>query len=243
MQICKLSFFFFLTGFSIFSCQSTDSSNAQVKDSSVISEPLEVPVLTEISEPVFFSDTIPCADCPGIVYQLALTSDSTFIFSAEYLGQRNNPYVQFGKTGKKDSVITLFMPKAKQVMLQVTDTGMLLLDRKGDINTGREDFILDPRPNGYFDLAQLYIIDGAYFYSADAAIFTPCGQVNTYPVKPGGASFEAEKLFLNKKRNENGPIYLRALISIKQDKSLTGMDQIMVIMEKVLSKIDSTDCR
>ncbi len=243
MQICKLSFFFLLVSFSIYSCQSTESTEIQVQDSSVVSEILEVPALTEISEPVFFSDTIPCTNCPGIVYQLALTSDSTYIFSEEYLGQKNSPYVQFGKTGKNDSVITLFMPNAKLVKLQVTDTGLLLIDRKAEISSGKEDFILDPRPNGYFDLAQLYVIDGAYFYSADAVTFTPCGQSNTYPVKPGGASFEAEKLFLNKKRNDKGPVYLRALISIKQDKSLTGMDQIMVIMEKVLAKIDSTDCR
>lgn len=243
MQICKLSFFFFLVSFSIYSCQSTESTEPQVKDSSVVSEVAEVPALAEISEPVFFSDTIPCANCPGIVYQLSLTSDSTYIFSEEYLGQKNNPYVQFGKTNKNDSVITLIMPHAKKVNFQVTDTGMLLMDRNANITTGKEDFTIDPRPNGYFDLAQLYVIDGAYFYSADAVTFTPCGQANTYPVKPGGASFEAEKLFLNKKRNDKGPIYLRALISIKQDKSLTGMDQIMVIMEKVMAKLDSTDCR
>jgi copper homeostasis protein (lipoprotein) len=243
MQICKLSFFFFFVSFSIFSCQSTESTNPGVNDSSVVSEAVETPVLAEISEPVFFSDTIPCANCPGIVYQLSLTTDSTYIFSEEYLGQKKSPYVQFGKSEKKDSVITLFMPDSKKVKFQITDTGMLLMDRKAGINTGKEDFNLDSRPNGSFDLAQLYIIDGAYFYSADAANFTPCGQGNTYLVKPGGASFEAEKLFLNKKGNENEPIYLRALISIKQDKSLTGMDQIMVIMEKVLSKLDSTDCR
>lgn len=243
MQICKLSFFFFFVSFSFFSCQSSESIDAQITDSSLVSEVIEVPVLADISEPMFFSDTIPCTNCPGIVYQLSLTTDSTYIFSEELLGPKNSPYVQFGRTAKKDSVITLFMPNTKQVKFQVTDTGMLILDRKTDINTGNEDFTLDPRPNGSFDLTQLYIIDGAYFYSTDDANFTPCGQLISYPVKPGGASFDAEKIFLNKRNDNYEPVYLRALISIRQDKNLTGIDQITVIMEKVISKLDFSDCR
>jgi hypothetical protein len=191
----------------------------------------------------FFTDTVPCNGCPGIVYQLFLTPDTTFMFSEEFLGQKQRPALYYGRFNQNDSLLTLLLSKSRQVKFLILDTGMLMLNADEQVSRGKEDFVLEKDLNGEFDLSQSYIVEGGYFYNASGAVFTPCGQSAFYPVNPGGGSFEAEEIFLNRSRKNKGPVYLRAQLKIMEGKDLAGMEKVMVFIEKVKAKIDSTDCR
>lgn len=190
----------------------------------------------------FYSDTIPCGGCDGIVYQLFLDTDNSYILSEEFLGKKEPAYVRFGSMEKTDTLLTLYMPMGRKVKLRVTDTGMHMQDIKEAVKPGKKDYTLNPVPNGRFDFSLPYSMDGAYFYQASGATFTPCGQAVSYPVKPAKASFEAEKLFLNDRQKKGGPVYLRALVRISKEKDLAGMDQQMVWMDDLIIQLREAEC-
>lgn len=190
----------------------------------------------------FFSDTIPCGGCDGIKYQLFLNSDSSYILSEEYLGKKEPAFLRFGRMDKTDSLLVLYMPLGRKVNFRVTDTGMHMQDIKEAVAPGKKDYTLHPVPNGSIDFSMPYSMDGAYFYQASGATFTPCGQAASYPVKPAKASFEAEKLFLGEKQKKGGPLYLRALVRISKEKDLAGMDQQMVWMEDLINTLREAEC-
>ena len=243
MQSSKFFVYFFFCILLLSACNSNKVTPVVIEDS--VSNGISMPATASIAriENSFFTDTVPCNGCPGVVYQLFFSLDTTYMFSEEILGQKQRPTLHYGRFNQNDSMVTLFLSKSRQVKFRITDTGMLMINDDEQVLNGKEYFLLEKDLYGKFDLSQSYIIDGAYFYNSSGAIFTPCGQSASYPVNPGGGGFEAEKIFLNRGKNNKSPVYLRALIRIMESKDLAGMHKVMVSIEKVLDKIDSTDCR
>lgn len=234
---------FLLFCFIVLSCNSNRNAIKPAEDG-ILKTSDSVQSTNSLKQPSinFYSDTIPCGGCDGIVYQLFLDTDNSYILSEEFLGKKEPAYVRFGSMDKTDSLITLYMPMGRKVKLRVTDTGMHMQDIKEAVEPGKKDYTLNPVPNGRFDFSMPYSMDGAYFYQASGATFTPCGQAVSYPVKPAKASFEAEKLFLNDRQKKGGPVYLRALVRISKEKDLAGMDQQMVWMDDLIIQLREAEC-
>ncbi len=243
MQFIKFFVFIFSCFFFLTACNDNNIKPIVKEDSIVNNNTVPVKMNMAAIQNSFFTDTVPCNGCPGIVYQIFLTPDTTYIFSEEFLGQKKRPSLQYGRFIQNDSLLTLFLSGSRQEKFRITDRGLSILNPKEQALNGQEDFVLEKDPYGKFDLTQSYIMDGAYFYNASGAVFTPCGQTVFYPVNPGGGSFDAEAIFLNRGKKNKGPVYLRALIRIMETKDLAGMEKVMVNIEKVMDKIDSTDCR
>jgi uncharacterized lipoprotein NlpE involved in copper resistance len=54
-----------------------------------------------------WSDTIPCADCPGILTRLDLRADSTYVLRSLYLERDSIPQGQIGKWTVMDDILVL----------------------------------------------------------------------------------------------------------------------------------------
>lgn len=93
--------------------------------------------------------TIPCADCPGIEYELSLKSNHTFIERSVYLEEHVNPFIEKGQWEiNKDSIITLGKEGEGMRYFKFTGEALKMLDtQKQPITTGLAKFyILKKRP-------------------------------------------------------------------------------------------------
>jgi copper homeostasis protein (lipoprotein) len=186
--------------------------------------------------PSFFSDTLPCKDCPGIVHALSLETDSTCILTEQYLGRKEAPQLRFGRVQRTDSTLTLYFPGGKTTRFRVSGTGMHMVDERGMSPQPEGDYTLRPDPAGFIDLGQPYLVDGAYFFRSEGATFTPAGHATAYPVNPGKGSFDAEKIYLNRSRKDTGTLCLRAIVRIMKAKDLAGKELTMAHIDKVVGR-------
>jgi uncharacterized membrane protein/heat shock protein HslJ len=84
-----------------------------------------------------YTGTIPCADCEGIEYHLTLNSDYTYTKSTTYIGKSATANIQNGKFSiSNNQIIELDENGAPMDFLKITDTGMLLLDKNGNLIEG-----------------------------------------------------------------------------------------------------------
>lgn len=74
---------------SLFSCQSSSTSNdreRQLQDS--LSMSTEHTSQTALDWAGIYQDTLPCADCPGILTTVKLYEDETYSYVAEYIDRK-----------------------------------------------------------------------------------------------------------------------------------------------------------
>ena len=74
----------------------------------------KAPVKVENPEPTapiqwvgLYADTLPCADCPGILTQLDLRADSTYVMRDQYLERDSIPYGTIGEWTVSGELLTL----------------------------------------------------------------------------------------------------------------------------------------
>jgi copper homeostasis protein (lipoprotein) len=119
--------------FFLASCN-THSGESSTKDSS-----LAVSGFASHQFDGLFSDTIPCADCAGIITSLNLEADSTFILEQEYVGLREGDRVfyQLGKWSLVDSLLRLNEITEGPRQFKIINTNELkMLDNEGVMVTG-----------------------------------------------------------------------------------------------------------
>ena len=88
--------------------------------------PIEIPTGT-------FYGTLPCADCPGIRYELTLNDDGTYVESTEYLEKSVAPQVDSGTYEvQQDTVVRLLKPSGEGMnRWAVADGKLRMLDQAG----------------------------------------------------------------------------------------------------------------
>jgi copper homeostasis protein (lipoprotein) len=127
------------------------------------------------SLPATFVGTLPCADCPGINYQLNLFPDRVFVARSTYQG-RDVAVDDIGRwvLSSDGRVVVLKGANDRPVMFAIWDDDTLvMLDAEGDEIESTLDYairrsvsmgLIEPRLN----------LSGMYRYIADAGTFTEC---------------------------------------------------------------------
>lgn len=143
-----------------------------------------------------FSDTIPCADCAGIITTLRLRHDSTFVLEQEYVGLKDSGdhvFYQLGKWSLLDSSLKLNDITEGPRQYKVTNTNELtILDNEGSIITGtklnytlrKRDMLFIPKKN--------IPLKGMFMYFADVARLKICAWGKDYPVALTPATIKME---------------------------------------------------
>lgn len=186
--------------------------------------PVTVPetpaVRPEVNWVGFYADTLPCADCPGILTQLELRADSTFVLRERYLDRDSIPYGRIGRwsvSGKK----LLFGPTA--AWMQGPD-GLERLGRDG-LPSATE------LPNSIVRVANFgssaMHLTGGYVYYADSHGFTPCGSAFAIPVAMDGAGTtsagqELERTYMKQVKHPPDPLFVQVTASIRTGPAMEG---------------------
>lgn len=188
-----------------------------------------------------YADTLPCADCPGILTQLELAKDSTFILRERYLERDSIPYGHIGK----------WSVSGGQLMLGRGDEGPVLWD---PVPGGLERMGRDGKPSESSLSNVIHRVDhiapssmritGAYIYYADSHSFKPCGNAYSFPVAMDApdvksAGLELERLYMKQVKHAPEPLYVELVVEMRTGPAMEGdgteeylhLDQMVRVLE------------
>ncbi len=136
-------------------------------------------------QPGYYEDTLPCADCPGIVTQLWLRSDSTFILRQHYIDRDSLPFGAIGQWQVANGLVTVGQMSDRPSFYQPTEEGLMQVDEKGQAALTGLDMTLDRLSDELQDEVPRMRITGTFIYFADAMSFQPCGASSNWPSAGG----------------------------------------------------------
>lgn len=125
--------------------------------------------------PALYSGVLPCADCPGIRYELDLRSPSVYFSRMTYL-ERAGTFDDIGEWSLTPDGKELVLRGGREApeMFAVKDSDTLRkLDMEGKEITSELNYELTRRPH-YTPLEPSLQLRGEYQHAADAAIFEEC---------------------------------------------------------------------
>lgn len=170
-----------------------------------------------------YADTLPCADCPGILTQLDLRSDSTYVMRDHYLDRDSIAFGTIGRWTVAGDLLTL-----------ITADGPMRWGRAGE-RLERRNAEGGPTgstlPNSIarvanFGSSPMYLT-GAYVYYADSHGFTPCGSNFIIPVAMDEAGVEGAGLALERTYSERvptppDPLYVEVVATLRIGPAMEG---------------------
>ncbi|MCU0318937.1 MAG: copper resistance protein NlpE N-terminal domain-containing protein [Flavobacteriales bacterium] len=158
----------------------------------------------------YYEDTLPCADCPGIVTQLWVRSDSTYILRQHYIDREPLPFGSIGQWHYGNDVLRLEGSGDGPDFFRPTSEGLLLVNEQGEASSTGLDNTLDRNADESPDEIPRMRITGTFTYFADAMNFRPCGARSSWPCA-GGEEWtdEGERGSLNSRELERH--YLRSV--------------------------------
>ncbi len=156
----------------------------------------------------YFADTIPCADCAGIVTRLQLNKDSSFILEQEYVGAKDpaaSVFYQLGSWTVVDSILRLAETTEGPRQFKIVAPGELkILDNEGSIITGTKLNYSLHRQQTAFTPKKNIPVRGMFVYYADAALLRICALGKDLPLyfTPATKSMETAYSALKKANQE-----------------------------------------
>jgi copper homeostasis protein (lipoprotein) len=160
--------------------------------------------------PGYYQDTLPCADCPGIVTQLWVRNERTFILRQHYIDREPLPFGSIGQWHFNTDVLRLEGSGDEVDFFRPAPEGLLLVDGSGKASKTELDMTLDRMADELPDRIPRMRITGTFTYFADAMSFKPCGARSSWPCA-GGEEWtdEGERGSLNSRELERH--YLRSV--------------------------------
>lgn len=180
-------------------CTNNTNKTAETKDTpAAVVSPFTGKLLDGL-----FADTLPCADCSGIITVLDLNADSTFTLEQEYTGVKEGEHIfyQLGKWSAVDSILTLNEITEGPRQYKIIGTNELVtLDNEGVIITGEKLNYTLHRQQGKFAPKKDIAVRGMVQYAADTTRIKICSWGKEYSINfvntEAGAAFKSawEKL-------------------------------------------------
>jgi copper homeostasis protein (lipoprotein) len=125
--------------------------------------------------PATFIGELPCADCPGIRYQVDLFPDHTF-FSRMIYEERNTSFDELGKweTSKDGKTLNLLSSEGPREQWAIHESNTLhKLDANGHEIESKLNFDLH-RSDKFSPIEPKLKLRGMYSYTGDAGLFQEC---------------------------------------------------------------------
>ena len=155
-----------------------------------------------------FYDTLPCADCPGIVTQLDLKPDNSFVMEQKYL-ERSVVY-DIGKWSVTDSILKLTSSEGPKQFKVLNFAAIRLLDNEGRMiyDTANARIVLG-RINTPFKPLQPIPVEGVFSGNGDTMSIHICAVGNNYPVALSPGAMAIKAAYKNVAHQKNEPIYAK----------------------------------
>ncbi len=152
--------------------------------------------------PATFQGLLPCADCPGIDYQLDLFDDGAFYLGMTYRDRGDAAFYDIGTWSIEPDGRTLALRGGADAptRFRIVDAATLrLLDRAGNDIASSLSYDLQ-RSVEFVGMEPRLAMRGMYAYFADAALFTECLTGRRMPVAPEGDNAALERAYLKARR-------------------------------------------
>ena len=196
------------------------------------------------SLPATFAGTLPCADCPGIYYQLNLFPDRTFVARSTYR-ERDVAVDDIGRwvLSSDGRVVVMKGANERPVMFAIRDDDTLvMLDAEGDEIESTLDYaikrsasmeLIEPRLN----------LSGMYRYIADAGMFTECttGWRVLVAEKRAGDALETAYVRRQQQPGEELKARVDGRLVVRPHPD-TGVEQRMLVVERFIDMTPGETC-
>lgn len=154
--------------------------------------------------PGYYDDTLPCADCPGILTQLWVRSDSTFILRQRYIDRGDEAVGLIGQwhvvvpdAPGAAPLLTIGMAGDKPDFYARTTDGLRMVDEMGHPFASAYPHGLEKLADEINDEVPRMRLKGTFTYLADAMSFRPCGARYSWPCAGGEEQGGGEGEVLN----------------------------------------------
>ncbi len=186
--------------------------------------------------PATFVGTLPCADCPGIRYQLNLFPDDSFFLRMTYIGRPVEPLDHIGSWAlSSDRRVLVLKGRGDQVeMFEASAPGRLRkLDADGRPIASRLPYDLT-RASTFRPLEVRVTVRGAYSSVAEAGRLVECTTGQHWLVAPGSAAGELESAYAAARLAPGGSVLaeVEGLVTERPSTVGAGTETVLVV-EKV----------
>lgn len=124
--------------------------------------------------PASFSGTLPCADCPGIDYQLNLFADQSFFLQTDYQDRDPGRFFQLGRWQLHAQNTLVLLSDQQNYRFAIDDKEHLtLLNQQGQLIDSEHNYQLHSDSRFKAIYPQL-AMRGLYHHSADGSFFNEC---------------------------------------------------------------------
>jgi len=195
-----------LSAIIILSCNSNTTKEPK-KDSTTV-ETIQADTVTMPEVEGVYKDTLPCADCAGILTTIQLSKDSTYIIEQQYLGKKQaDVFYILGRWNLKDSIVTLTGIKDAPYKYKATLNSITQLDKEGKEMTGTHfNYSLTRIANKTFKTKNNIPVEGMFVYYADAHLITICATGKTYPAGLTKETVKMETDYISLKKKDKEPL-------------------------------------
>jgi copper homeostasis protein (lipoprotein) len=196
------------------------------------------------SLPATFAGTLPCADCPGIRYQLNLFPDRTFELRTSYL-ERDAISDDVGRwaLASDGSAIVLRGASGMSRMFSARDRDTLtLLDAQGEAFDSKLDYDLK-RAASVEGLGPRLRVSGMYRYMFDTGLFTECatGREMTVATEGDNAALESAYTRARKETGQAMKILVDGYLTTRPNPD-TGVARRALVVDRFVSVSPGQAC-
>lgn len=156
--------------------------------------------------PALYSGTLPCADCPGIRFDLDLRANHVYVLRMTYL-ERDRSVDDIGQWSiQQDEVLTLTGGDERPSAWAIRDVDTLeKLDIEGKPVESTLSHTIARQP-AYTALEPRLTMRGLYRYMADAALFEECRTGLKLPVAMEGDNVALQTAYASVRREPGVPV-------------------------------------
>ncbi|MGH9257594.1 MAG: META domain-containing protein [Vicinamibacterales bacterium] len=194
--------------------------------------------------PATFAGLLPCADCPGIWYQLNVFADGVFFLRMTYQ-DRNVAVDEVGRwlLSSDGRILLLKGGRDAPVMLAIEDRDTLrLLSPEGEAIPSTLNYELQ-RSIRVEPLEPRLNLDGMYGYVADAGVFTECltGRRLAVAQERDNAALETAYIQARRQAGEEMKVLVDARLVVRPNPD-TAAGQPALVVEQFISLTPGDTC-
>ena len=219
-----------------------DQHQVTADEDQIEPSPAALPSLGSL--PGTFAGALPCADCPGIYYQLNLFPDRTFVARSMYR-ERDVAVDDIGRwvLSSDGRVVVLKGANDRTVMLAIRDDDTLvMLDAEGDEIRSTLDYAI--KRSGSVELIEPRLnLSGIYRYAADAGMFTECTTGWRLLVAEKRESDTLETAYARRRQQPGEELKARVdgMLLVRPHPD-TGVEQRMLVVERFIDMTPGETC-
>lgn len=170
----------------------------------------------------YYTDTLPCASCEGIVTGLAILDDSTYFLTELYLSEQSIPFGRIGKYKREGDQLLLQFESDSVIRFKILEDRILQLDKDGSEIVSGLDHSLDKKAGPDNVLQQEFIASGLFRQVNKKSNFLLCGQQQPWDVLDDKGLKDAERFIIKQKAQPAAGVYVRAAIELQSNTDSTG---------------------